>query len=647
MMDSNTNNNSNNVAMVENHISNLHLSSGSKSNKIVVRQLPKDVEWEDFQKLLDQYGEVVQCDHAGNVDNPTAIVTYKTSDEAHVAIEKLNNHEYKGNAMKVSLAQDRSNAHNRNNTRRAPNNNNNNRSAMNGDISGGYGGGGNGRPLSSEMPLRMVVNAKCVGAIIGQGGSNIRQITKDSKARCVVDVSRGLRDQVGNVEKVINIYGTPDNASKACIKILEIVQREMQNDQANQGKPIEPELKLRAHNNLVGRLIGKGGGTIKKIMEETGCTVFVSNIGELSPFNMERTITIKGTSLDKMSQAEQKISNKLRQCFENDITNAPHTMYGGMHPLMSFNDQYAPAAATGGYAPVGVLPHAAAAAAAAGPYGGGHLGQQGGGLQTSPSASAILQHGGGGGGGGALSAPATPAPHQMGGVGGGAGNTEVVHIWVPNNIVGALIGTKGSQIRSVMRLTGAHIRIETAPLPQQHQNGGGGGSSTEGGGDEPSANIGGGNNNNSSALNGGENLMTEEQKHASGDHRRREQNFNDSSERRVTVTGTDQQQYKAQFWIFQRICEQGYHFFDEVRLCTEIQVPSKMVGRIIGKGGQNVRELQRVTGAQVKIPEDIAHDSTDDTIVRIVGNFNAAQAVQARIRQLMQLMHNRGAGGMN
>lgn len=46
---------------------------------------------------------------------------------------------------------------------------------------------------------------------------------------------------------------------------------------------------------------------------------------------------------------------------------------------------------------------------------------------------------------------------------------------------------------------------------------------------------------------------------------------------------------QAQFWIFQRVCEQGYHFFDEVRLCTEIQVPSKMVGRIIGKGGQNVR----------------------------------------------------------
>lgn len=30
---------------------------------------------------------------------------------------------------------------------------------------------------------------------------------------------------------------------------------------------------------------------------------------------------------------------------------------------------------------------------------------------------------------------------------------------------------------------------------------------------------------------------------------------------------------------------------DEIRLCTEIAVPSKLVGRIIGKGGQNVSFL--------------------------------------------------------
>lgn len=52
------------------------------------------------------------------------------------------------------------------------------------------------------MPLRIVVDARYVGAIIGQGGSSIREITKESKARCVVDVQRAARDLTKNTEKV-------------------------------------------------------------------------------------------------------------------------------------------------------------------------------------------------------------------------------------------------------------------------------------------------------------------------------------------------------------------------------------------------------------------------------------------------------------
>lgn len=96
------------------------------------------------------------------------------------------------------------------------------------------------------------------------------------------------------MEKVISIFGQPENCSKACIKVLEVVIREAEKENNGQAcvhlypflSPymrsstrcfsVEPELKLRAHNQLVGRLIGKGGATIKKIMEETSTTVFVS-----------------------------------------------------------------------------------------------------------------------------------------------------------------------------------------------------------------------------------------------------------------------------------------------------------------------------------------------------------------------------------
>ncbi len=90
-------------------------------------------------------------------------------------------------------------------------------------------------------------------------------------------------------------------------------------------------------------------------------------------------------------------------------------MYGGAHPLI-------PPQMGGMHQ--GVMD----------PYGGGGYGGP-------PN----MHYGGGGG-----PVPSMPgAQGHMGPVGGGGGRgqqpmTEVIHMWVPNNIVGALIGTKGT-----------------------------------------------------------------------------------------------------------------------------------------------------------------------------------------------------------
>ncbi|VDM43641.1 unnamed protein product [Toxocara canis] len=290
---------------------------------------------------------------------------------------------------------------------------------------------------SQDMPLRIVVDAKYVGAIIGQGGSNIREITKESKARCVVDVQRAVRDPAGNAEKVISILGQPENCTKACVRILEVVRREMEKDSTIAQHP-EIELKIRAHNQLVGRLIGKGGATIKKIMEETGAVVFVSNEPALSrdmlgmlpgyggapplyaadmAMHMERTITVKAPEMSIVSAAEQKISQKLRQSYEADLSNRqimyPPPSAAGAMPLMG------PLAGD----PTAYMGGAGAAPAAL--------------ARTTAAASAA--------------AAAVAAAQQQ---------TRTVRMWVPNNMVGALIGAKGVHIRSVMRMTGAHVRIE-------------------------------------------------------------------------------------------------------------------------------------------------------------------------------------------
>ncbi|CAJ0598664.1 unnamed protein product [Cylicocyclus nassatus] len=439
-----------------------------------------------------------------------------------------------------------------------------------------------------ELPLRIVIDSKHVGAIIGTGGNNVREITKESKARVVVDVQRTVKDQQGHSEKIISILGHLENCSKACVKILEVVQRENEKDETKDNS--EVELKIRAHNQLVGRLIGKQGATIKKIMQDTGTTIFVSNeqasraaelssMGGLMPpfpdavLTMERTITVKGPSIEVVSAAEQRISARLRQSYETDLQHRMSfpgipTMPGMIHPI---GDAYA-----------------ALAASTMRPMGG-----------------------------------------PMCGIGGRADVSKTTRMWVPNSMVGAIIGSKGSNIRNIIRNSGANVRIE-------------------GGGERKDA----------------ERKEEPEKKEEAGDAQPRteaedkphadvvpvEERRNDDGERLVTITGNDAQQYRAQFLIFNRVAEQSQHLIDEVKLRTELTVPSRLVGRIIGKGGQNVRELQRITGASVKIPEDepkvtdpTAHDEPKEgssspspndsgTVVRIVGNFLATQSVQAQGR---------------
>lgn len=56
--------------------------------------------------------------------------------------------------------------------------------------------------FQNEVPLRMTVDAKYVGAIIGQQGNKIKEITRESKAKCIVDAQKGMRDPQGSSEKV-------------------------------------------------------------------------------------------------------------------------------------------------------------------------------------------------------------------------------------------------------------------------------------------------------------------------------------------------------------------------------------------------------------------------------------------------------------
>lgn len=168
---------------------------------------------------------------------------------------------------------------------------------------------------------------------------------------------------------------------------------------------------------------------------------------------------------------------------------------------------------------------------------------------------------------------------------------ETAVIYIPNSCVGAVIGTGGGTIREMMHSSGASIKVAQSPKDQER------GTKEE-----------------------------EEQELGAAAAAVR-------SERRVTVTGTPESQWKAQMFIFRKVLMDpsvSSSSSSEPVLRVEIMVPSNQVGRIIGKNGQTVRELQRLTRAQIKLPEPADSSSAPpppdaETPVSIVGDFFSSQ----------------------
>ncbi|KAH0506008.1 Insulin-like growth factor 2 mRNA-binding protein 3, partial [Microtus ochrogaster] len=166
------------------------------------------------------------------------------------------------------------------------------------------------KPKPCDLPLRLLVPTQFVGAIIGKEGATIRNITKQTQSK--IDVHR--KENTGAAEKPITILSTPEGASAACKSILEIMHKEAQDTKLTEEIP----LKILAHNNFVGRLIGKEGRNLKKIEQDTDTKITISPLQELTLYNLERTITVKG-SVETCAKAEEEIMKKIRESYENDI----------------------------------------------------------------------------------------------------------------------------------------------------------------------------------------------------------------------------------------------------------------------------------------------------------------------------------------
>ncbi|XP_074955660.1 insulin-like growth factor 2 mRNA-binding protein 2 isoform X1 [Phalacrocorax aristotelis] len=509
-----------------------------RSRKIQIRNIPPHLQWEVLDGLLAQYGTVENVEQV-NTDTETAVVnvTYATKEEAKVAIEKLSGHQFENYSFKISYIPDEEVS--------SPPPPQRSRRGGHSSRERGSSPGGSSQPKQLDFPLRMLVPTQFVGAIIGKEGLTIKNLTKQTQSK--VDIHR--KENAGAAEKPITIHATPEGCSEACRMILDIMQKEADETKSAEEIP----LKILAHNSLVGRLIGKEGRNLKKIEQDTGTKITISPLQDLTIYNPERTITVKG-STEACSNAEVEIMKKLREAYENDVVavNQQANLIPGLNlsALGIFSTGLSMHPSTPG----------ARGAAAAAPY---HpFAQQSSRRRTSSSAYLSGLYG---------APPASAFPHQH-----PLPEQEVVNLFIPTQAVGAIIGKKGQHIKQLARFAGASIKIAPAEGP-------------------------------------------------------------DASERMVIITGPPEAQFKAQGRIFGKLKEEN--FFnpkEEVKLEAHIKVPSFAAGRVIGKGGKTVNELQNLTSAEVIVPRDQTPDENEEVIVKIIGHFFASQTAQRKIREIVQ-----------
>ncbi|XP_033732206.1 poly(rC)-binding protein 3-like isoform X7 [Pecten maximus] len=157
---------------------------------------------------------------------------------------------------------------------------------------------------TTMLTVRMIMQGKEVGSIIGKKGDNIKKFREDSGAK--INISDGSCP-----ERIVTITGSTECIHKAftmiCKKFEEVSGGPYQDLQNTPTVPKPPvTLRLVVPASQCGSLIGKGGSKIKEIRETTGASIQVAS--EMLPNSTERAVTVSGTA-DAITQCIRNICN--------------------------------------------------------------------------------------------------------------------------------------------------------------------------------------------------------------------------------------------------------------------------------------------------------------------------------------------------
>lgn len=330
---------------------------------------------------------------------------------------------------------------------------------------------------SSWIHIRAVISSPEAATVIGKGGENVSQIRRLSGAKCTVsDYSRGA------VERILTVSGPQDAVAKAFGLIIRTLNNEPLDAPSTAQSKTYP-LRLLIPHILIGSVIGKGGVRIREIQEASGARLNASD--SCLPLSTERSLVILGVA-DAVHIATYYVAvtlvEQLTERFGGPAASAYATRSGGPAGAVPGGMQvvpYVPQPVGGQYGhPDTFKRHQPYPnRAGAGPYGVPYVHGQ---PAPTPVAQPPLHYGAAPHAPYAGAGPHQPtpygAPHSGAGRGvppaapaGGAmpGQPLTQQIYIPNDMVGAIIGKGGAKINEIRHLSGSVIKINE---PQENSN---------------------------------------------------------------------------------------------------------------------------------------------------------------------------------
>ncbi|XP_028658252.1 heterogeneous nuclear ribonucleoprotein K isoform X3 [Erpetoichthys calabaricus] len=137
------------------------------------------------------------------------------------------------------------------------------------------------RNTDEMVELRVLLQSKNAGAVIGKGGKNIKALRTDYNASVSVPDSSGP-------ERILSISADIDTIGAILLKIIPTLEEY----QHFKGIDFDCELRLLIHQSLAGGIIGVRGAKIKELRENTQTTIKLFQ--ECCPHSTDRVVLVGG-----------------------------------------------------------------------------------------------------------------------------------------------------------------------------------------------------------------------------------------------------------------------------------------------------------------------------------------------------------------